>query len=250
MRLANKTAIITGAGSGMGRACAELFAREGANVVLVARRKDRLQEAASALGKGQALAISQDIAAPRAAEVIVRQSIEHFGKVNVLVNSAAVLIAGTAETQTEAEWDEHFNTNVRALWLLSRAVIAPMRRAGGGSIINIASVGGLVGIRNRAAYTATKGAVIAFSKSMALDYALENIRVNALCPGIVETELVADFINNAPDPAAARQQRLSLHPIGRFGTPSDVAYAALYLASDESGWITGAVLPIDGGYTA
>lgn len=250
MRLANKTAIITGAGGGIGRACAELFARHGANVVLVARRKERLHEAASALGKGQALAIAQDIAAPRAAEVVVRQSIERFGTVNVLVNSAAVLIAGTAETQSEAEWDEHFNTNVRALWLLSRAVVAPMRKAGGGSIINIASVGGLVGIRNRAAYTATKGAVIAFSKSMALDYALENVRVNALCPGIVETELVADFINQAPDPAAARQQRLSLHPMGRFGTPSDVAHAALYLASDESGWVTGAAIPIDGGYTA
>ncbi|MEO8727393.1 MAG: glucose 1-dehydrogenase [Acidobacteriaceae bacterium] len=250
MRLANKTAIITGAGGGIGRACAELFARHGANVVLVARRKERLHEAASALGKGQALAIAQDIAAPRAAEVMVRQSIERFGSVNVLVNSAAVLIAGTAETQSEAEWDQHFNTNVRALWLLSRAVIAPMRKAGGGSIINIASVGGLIGIQDRAAYTATKGAVIAFSKSMALDYALENIRVNALCPGIVETELVADFISKAPDPAAARQQRLSLHPMGRFGTPSDVAHAALYLASDESGWVTGAAIPIDGGYTA
>lgn len=250
MRLANKTAIITGAGSGIGRACAELFAREGANVVLVARRKDRLQKVASAIGKDKALAIAQDISAPRAPEVIVRQSVERFGGINVLVNSAAVLIAGTAETQTEAEWDEHFHTNVRALWLLSRAVIAPMRKAGGGSIINIASVGGVVGIRDRAAYTATKGAVIAFSKSMALDYALENIRVNAICPGIVETELVADFINNAPDPAAARQQRLSLHPVGRFGTPTDVAYAALYLASEESGWVTGAVIPIDGGYTA
>ncbi len=250
MRLAGKTAIITGAGSGIGRACAEHFVREGANVVIVARRKDRLVQLANLLGPEKVLVIDQDISAHRAAEVIVRQTLERFRTVNVLVNSAASLIAGTAETQDVDEWDEQFNTNVRALWLLSSAVLAPMRKAGGGSIINLGSVAGLNGARNRAAYSATKGAVISLTKSMALDHAPENIRVNAICPAIVETDLVADFILKAPDPEAARKLRLGLHPLGRFGTPDDIAYAALYLASDESKWVTGSAIPIDGGYTA
>ena len=250
MRLAGKTAIITGAGTGIGRACAELFAKQGAQVALVARNKKRLEEVAAGIGKDKCLVLAQDVAAPRATEVIVRQTVERFGTVNILVNSAAVLVAGTAETQDEQDWDSMFNVNVRALWLLSRAVVAPMRKAGGGSIVNLGSVAGLNGSRNRAAYAATKGAVITFTKSMALDYAAEGIRVNAICPAVVDTYLVADFILKAPDPEAARKQRLALHPVGRFGTPLDIAQAALYLASDESTWVTGTAIPVDGGYTA
>lgn len=250
MRLAGKTAIITGAGTGIGRACAELFAREGAQVALIARNKKRLEEVAAAIGKDKALVLPQDVAAPRAAEVIVRQTVERFGRVDVLVNSAAALIAGTAESQDEQDWDEMFSVNVRALWLLSRAAVAPMRKAGGGSIINLGSVVGLNGAKNRAAYGATKGAVITLTKCMALDLAADKIRVNAICPAVVDTDLVADFILKADDPEAARQQRLANHPIGRFGTPADIAQAALYLASDESSWTTGTAMAVDGGYTA
>ena len=250
MRLQGKTAIVTGAGTGIGRACTELFVREGANVTLVARNKKRLEDVAAATGKDKTLVVALDVSAPHAAEAVVRQTQERFRAVDVLVNSAAVLVAGTAETQDENDWDRMFEINVRALWLLSRAVLAPMRKAGRGSIINLASVVGMNGARNRAAYAATKGAVIAFTKAMALDYAGEQIRVNALCPAIVDTDLVADFILKAPDPEAARQQRLALHPLGRFGTPSDIAQAALYLASDESNWVTGTTIPVDGGYTA
>lgn len=250
MKLQDKVAIITGAGTGMGRECARLFVHEGAKVALAARHEARLNSVARDLASDKAIAITADIAAQADIDRVVGTAITRFGRIDVLVNSAAVLIAGTAESQTEGSWDETFNTNVRGLWLLSRAAIPHMRAAGGGSIINIASVVGLIGASNRAAYGASKGAVLTLTKCMALDLAPDRIRVNAICPGIVETDLVADFINKAPDPEAARKQRLALHPVGRFGSVTDIANAAVFLASDDSTWITGAAIPIDGGYTA
>lgn len=234
----------------MGRACVGLFVREGARVALVARNEARLNALERQLGKDKVVAVTADVASQADIGRVVKTTVDRFGGVHILVNSAAVLIAGTAESQSEGSWDETFNTNVRGLWLLSRAVIPHMRTAGGGSIINIASVVGLIGARNRAAYGASKGAVITLTKCMAMDLGSDRIRVNCICPGIVETDLVADFINKAPDPAVARKQRVELHPIGRFGSVADIASAALFLASDESTWVTGAALPIDGGYTA
>ena len=248
-RLAGKVALITGAGSGIGRACAVSFAREGAKVALVGRRKLPLDAVAAEIGPN-AFAISGDISKKEDIERIVTETVAHFGGLHILVNNAAKLAAGTAESHTEQEWDETFSTNVRGLWLLSRAALPHMRNAGRGSIINISSVLGLVGAKNRVAYAASKGAVTLMTKAMALDHAHEHIRVNAICPGIVDTELVAQFINNAPDPDAMRKQRIALHPLGRFGQPEDIASAALYLASDESSWVTGIALPVDGGYSA
>ena len=135
---------------------------------------------------------------------------------------------------------------MRGVWLLSRAVLPHMRAAGGGSIVNIASVLSLVAARNRVAYSASKGAVLAMTRAMALDHAPEKIRVNCICPGIVDTEMVARFSMDE----TARRQRIAMHPMGRFGHPEDIAQAAVFLASDESAWITGAAFPIDGGYTA
>ncbi len=249
MRLKGKTAIITGAGSGIGQACAWAFAREGARVVLVGRRRELLKQTAAQIQR-DALVCEGDVSKIADVRKVVSQTLERFGSVEVLVNSAAVLHAGTAETQADEEWDETFDINVRGLWLMSREVLPLMRRAGEGSIINLASVVGLMGARSRAAYSASKGAVIALTKSMALDFAPEQIRVNCICPGIVETELVADFIRNAPDPELAKKRRTELHPLGRFGQPSDIANMAVYLASDESVWVTGAAMPVDGGYLA
>ena len=250
MRLKGKTAIITGAGSGIGQACALAFAREGARVVLVGRRRELLKQAAAEIQR-DVIVCEGDVSKVADVKRIVKTSLERFvGGVQVLVNSAAVLHAGTAETQTEEEWDETFNINVRGLWLMSREVIPLMRKAGEGSIINLSSALGIVGGRSRAAYSASKGAVTMLTKSMALDLAPEQIRVNCICPGIVETELVADFIRNAPDPELAKKRRTELHPLGRFGQPSDIANMAVYLASDESMWVTGTALPVDGGYLA
>ena len=249
MRLRNKIAIITGGGTGMGRACALAFAKEGARVALVGRRKQHLEQVASEIGDG-VLVVSADICNPRDRENVLAKTVAAFGSVNVLLNNAGILIPGTAETSTEEDWDRTFNVNARSLWLLSRAVLTHMRLAGGGSIINISSVLGLVGARNRAIYAASKGAVTLLTKCMALDHAPDYIRVNCICPSYVETDLTADYIRKAPDPAAAREERISKHPIGRLGVPEDIAGLAVYLASDESSWVTGAAFQVDGGFTA
>jgi NAD(P)-dependent dehydrogenase (short-subunit alcohol dehydrogenase family) len=245
MRLAGKTAIITGGGSGIGKAIAMAFVREGAQVVIAGRDREKLERAAAEIG-GDCLEVSADVSSTKGAEMLVNAAIEKFKRINILVNNAAVLLPGTAESLSEEDFDQTFDINVKGLWLMSRAVLAHMRVAGGGSIVNIGSVLSMVGARNRVAYSASKGAVMAMTKAMALDHAAENVRVNCIAPGIVETEMVARFSTDEN----ARKQRVALHPMGRFGQPAEIASAAVFLASDESGWTTGSVLTIDGGYSA
>jgi NAD(P)-dependent dehydrogenase (short-subunit alcohol dehydrogenase family) len=248
-RLQNKIAIVTGAGSGIGRACALALAREGAKVTLVGRRRTPLESVAREIGDS-ALAVAADVSRKDEIARAVEKTMAHFGAINVLLNNAGVLHIGTAEQITEEQWDETFNVNVRGLWLLSRAVLPAMRKTGGGSIINMASVLGINGARNRASYAPSKGAVILLTKCMAVDHGHEHIRVNAICPSFVETDLTAAVISKAPDPTSVRAERVAVHPLGRLGQPEDIAGLAVYLASDESSWVTGAVFPVDGGYLA
>jgi len=248
-RLQGKIGIVTGAGSGIGRACAIALAREGARVALVGRRKDRVESLAEEIGDS-ALAIAADVSKPGEIRRLLNETVSRFGGLTFLLNNAGVLHVGNAEQITEEQWDHTFNVNVRAVWLLSRAALPQMRQAGGGSIINVASTLGMVGARNRAAYAASKGAVVLLTKGMAIDHGHDNIRVNAICPSFVETELTAAVLDKAPDPAAVRRERTAAHPLGRLGQPEDVAGLAVYLASEESSWVTGAVLPVDGGYLA
>ncbi|HUE52659.1 MAG TPA: SDR family oxidoreductase [Terriglobales bacterium] len=248
-RLKDKITMVTGAGSGIGRACALALASEGARVALIGRRKDRLEAVAREIGNN-ALVVAADVSKKPDIDRMVEQTVANFGGLNILVNNAGVLHAGTVEQVTEQQWDETFNVNVRGVWLLSRAVLPQLRKAGGGSIINIASVLGINGVRNRACYAPSKGAVVLLTKCMAIDHGHENIRVNAICPAFVETDLTAAVLRKAPDPEAMRRERISAHPIGRLGQPEDIAGMAVYLASDESSWVTGAVFPVDGGYLA
>lgn len=245
MRLAGKVAIITGGGSGIGKAIAQAFMREGAKVVIAGRDSKKLEAAAAEIG-GDCLAVRADVSKTSDVQKLVDAALGKFRGINVLVNNAAVLLPGTAESLSEEDFDQTFNINVRGLWLLSRAVLPQMRASGGGSIVNIASVLSLVGARNRVAYAASKGAVMAMTKAMALDHAAENIRVNCICPGIVATEMVARF--NLDENAL--RQRVAMHPMGRFGQPEDIASTAVFLASDDSGWTTGSVITVDGGYSA
>lgn len=244
MRLSGKVAIITGGGSGIGQGIAQAFAREGAKVVIAGRDPKKLDAAAHQLGKA-CLAQRANVSDGNDIQKLVQATLDHFGGLHVLVNNAGVLLPGTAESHTVDEWDQVFNVNVRGLWLLSRAALPHIRAAGGGSIVNVASVLSLVAARNRLAYSASKGAVLAMTRAMALDHAPEKIRVNCICPGIVDTEMVARFGLDEN----ARRQRIALHPLGRFGQPEDIAGAAVFLASDESSWVTGAAFPVDGGYT-
>jgi NAD(P)-dependent dehydrogenase (short-subunit alcohol dehydrogenase family) len=245
MRLADKVAIVTGGGSGIGRAIALAFVREGAKVAICGRDRKKLDAVAAQAGPG-CLSLVCDVSATKQVELAVRIALQHFSKLTTLVNNAGVLLPGTAESLSEDDWEHTFNVNVRGPWLFARTALPHLRAAGGGSIINVGSVLSQLGARNRVAYAGSKGAVLAMTRAMALDHAAEKVRVNCICPGIVETEMVAAFAMDEE----ARRQRVAMHPVGRFGQPEDVSGMAVFLASDESSWITGAAFPVDGGYSA
>jgi NAD(P)-dependent dehydrogenase (short-subunit alcohol dehydrogenase family) len=251
-RLVGKMAVITGGGTGIGQAIALAFAREGARVAVAGRRMAKLQETVELLRKAgaDALALECDVTLAADTERVFKTAEERFGKVNVLVNNAGTLSVSTVESISEADWDRVMSTNVKGPFLMSRAVLPAMRRAGGGSIINIGSVLGIAAIRDRAAYCASKGGVTMLTKAMALDHAQDNIRVNCLCPSIVKSEMTQNLFAETEAGRKAREDRLATIPLGRFGKPHDIAGLAVFLASDESSWMTGTVIPVDGGVTA
>lgn len=251
-RLAGKIALITGGGTGIGRACAVAFAREGAGVAIVGRRPAPLESAAEEIraAGGRALAVPCDVTARAEVERALGAAEQYFGRLTCLVNNAGALLVASAENTSEEDWQRILAANLTSVFLVSRAALPALRRAGGGSIVNLASVLGLVGMKARAAYCAAKTGVIGLTRAMAMDHAEEGIRVNAICPALVETEMVRHLFSAQPDPAAAMRARAATLPLARFGKPEDVAHLAVYLASDESSWLTGAALPLDGGLTA
>lgn len=252
IRLEGKAAIITGGGTGIGRAIAVAFAREGARVAVAGRRTERLEETVSLLKQAgsETLAVECDVTKAADTERLVRRAEECFGKVNVLVNNAGALSVSTVESISEEDWDRVMATNVKGPFLMSRAVLPAMRRAGGGSIVNIGSVLGIAAIRDRAAYCASKGGVNLLTKAMALDHAQDRIRVNCVCPSIVESDMTQNLFAGTEAGRVARENRLATIPLGRFGKPGDITGIVVFLASEESSWMTGTVIPVDGGVTA
>jgi NAD(P)-dependent dehydrogenase (short-subunit alcohol dehydrogenase family) len=245
-RLEGKVALISGAARGMGECEARLFAREGAKVVLGDVLEELGQQAAQDIVQqgGAATFVRLDVTAESDWQKAVDAAERIYGKLNVLVNNAGIVrMAPLDETSLEA-WNEVINVNQTGVFLGMKHAIPAMRRAGGGSIINISSVAGLVGLANIPAYQASKGAVRLLTKNAAVQYAKEKIRVNSVHPGRIDTPMTA------PLDAARREMVLSMTPLGRDGKPEEVAYGVLYLASDESSFVTGAELVIDGGFTA
>ena len=246
MRLENKVAIITGAGSGFGKATAKLFAKEGAKVVLVGRTKEKLEQVEKEIKEigGKALVIPADVTTYTNAEKIIEKTLEHFGKIDILFNNAGTFRAGTIETMSNEDWKDVISVNLTALFYMGKAAIPYLKKTRG-NIINTASAGGLIGFPQAVSYAASKGGVISFTKAIAVDFAKDGIRCNAICPGTSETEMMEEVMHID----ALRKSFLQPIPMQRFGKGTDVAYAALFLASDESSYLTGVILPVDGGWT-
>jgi len=252
MRLDGKVALITGAGSGMGRVAAQLFAREGARVVAADLDEQAGQET-EALARDEGLTVRfvrADVSREADCRAMVAVAEETFGKLDVLYNNAGIFPEADHSVidTDEAVWDRVLAVNVKGVYLACKYGIPAMLRAGGGSIVNIASFVALVGCSvPQDAYTASKGAVIALTRSLAVQFAPQGVRTNAICPGPIETPLLTSWLLTDPE---AKALRLARNPTGRFGRPEDIVYLALYLASDESTWTNGAIISADGGITA
>ncbi len=248
-RLEGKVALISGGARGQGAVEARMFAEEGASVVIgdILDEQGRQTEAELQELGYNVTYVHLDVTSESDWEAAVQAAVSTYGKLDVLLNNAGILIRKNIEETTEADWDRIFAVNAKGVFLGTKAAIPAMRDAGGGSIINISSTAGLVGSPNgSASYTATKGAVRLFTKSTAIQHAREGIRCNSIHPGPIETDMIADTLND-PANLELRMQRL---PLQRVGKPSEIAYPAIYLASDESSFVTGSEVVVDGGTTA
>jgi NAD(P)-dependent dehydrogenase (short-subunit alcohol dehydrogenase family) len=257
MRLADKVALITGAGAGIGRATALLFGQEGAKVVVQDLDPAAAQETAKLLTQvgGEAVSIGGDVTSNADAEAMVKLAVHTYGRLDVLFNNAGIWRGGTILDISEEDWDRTMAVNVKGLYLVSRYAVQQMMRQGSGSIVNAASVAALRGSPMSAAYNASKGAVLLLTKCMALDFGRYGIRVNCTCPGVIDTRMADELLSYRSLGDDDRKQALletyeERHAVGRFGQAEEVARVVLFLASDESSFVTGAAWPVDGGLSA
>lgn len=244
-RMKDKVAVITGAGKGLGEAMALLFSREGAKIVVfdIDERAGRETVEQIREQSGEAIFVQGDVSKSDDAVRLIGRAVDAYDRVDVLVNNAGIHVDKTVADTTEAEWDEILGVNLKGYFLCSKAAIPQMRRQGGGNIICISSISGLIGQLNQAAYNASKHGIIGLVRCMAYDHAQENIRANAICPGVMNTPLVA----SVPEEHIAPYRKANL--LEQFAEPIEVANAALFLASDESSHVTGSTMVVDGGYT-
>ena len=254
--LSGKVAIVSGGSLGIGRATAELLAAQGASVVLCGRRQAAVDDAVAAITSagGKAIGVAADVSKSADAERIVRTAVESFGAVDILVNSAGIQTYGTVVETSEELWDKVFDINVKGIYLLAHFAIPEMEERGGGAIINVSSVQAFQSQKQVAAYTATKGAINALTRAMALDHAEQKIRVNTICPGSIDTPMLrhsADMFRGEGESVDDVVNAWGgAHPIGRVGTGRDVAELICFLASDRATFITGGEFKVDGGLTA
>ena len=245
MRLKDKTAIITGGGTGIGLATARAFCQEGAKVILFGRRKEKLEKAFEKLG-GSAIIVQGDMTNNNDLDKLINETLHNFKKIDVLVNNAGLFNGSPLHEISDSQWDEIMDINIRSVFQLTRGVLPVMLSQKYGSIIHISSILGLIAVPQVAAYNVSKGALNQFSRSIAVEYGSSGIRSNSICPGLIATDMTADLMKDAD----LMKEWSKEYPIGRFGKPEDVANACLYLASDESSFVTGITLPVDGGFTA
>ena len=250
--LRGKNALVTGAGSGIGAAIAKVFAEAGAHVIVTDIQREAggaTMEQISAEG-GSAESFVLDVASESSSVEVATEIDSQHGRVDILVNNAGIGHVGTMLQTTAADLDRLYSVNVRGVFNVTKAFLPRMIERKSGNIINLASIGGVLGIRDRLAYCTTKFAVVGLTKSMALDHAQQGIRVNCICPGRVETPFVSARLKEYPDPEKAYREMASTQALGRMAKPEEIAQAALYLASDESAFVTGTAFLIDGGWSA
>lgn len=251
MRLEGKRALITGGSEGIGKATALLFCKEGARVGIMARTEKNLNKVRKkAKGPGEISIYPGDVSDEEDVRNVVEDFYSDFKRIDILFNNAGILEPGTVVTTSNDVWERTININLKGVFLMSKYVVPLMQKNGGGSIINNSSVLGIVGMENCMAYNATKGAIRQITKSMALDHAKDNIRVNSICPGYIKTKMDVEFMGNPPD-AEEQLDKIAAEmiPLIRRAEPEEVAQSVLFLASDESRYMTGSDLVLDGGWT-
>ncbi len=252
MKLVDKVAIITGAGSGIGRTTALLFTQEGAKVVVVdidEKAGERTVSMIKEMG-GSAIFIPADVSNSSHVLNMVKVTVDTYGRLDILINVAGIFSEGDVVSTPEETWNRILGINLLGIFLCMKYCIPYMVKGGGGSVVNIASEAGLVGIANQVAYNVSKSGVIALTRSTAVDFATKNIRINCICPGRTLTPLVEKIIDNSEDPEETRRVLSDDRPLKRMGKPEEIATGILFLASDESKYTIGSVLSVDGGYTA
>ena len=249
--LSGKVAVVTGGGSGIGRAIASIFARQGARVLVLDLHEQTARETLDAItaAGGTAGAVVCDVADGASVDTAFARIAGDHGRLDILVNSAGVAHVGTIEETPEPDFDRLYRVNVKGVYLCSRAAVPVMVRQGGGVILNMASVASLIGVEARFAYSMSKGAVLTMTKSVAVDYVKQNVRCNCICPALIHTPFVNGFVakHHRGHEEEALRKLSEYQPMGRMGTPEEVAYLALYLCSDEASFVTGQAYPLDGG---